>query len=134
MMCVRSLQKEEYPVIQKWFKDWNRGEELSRLVLSDYGIVAVNDGRLIAAVFVYPILGAKFALIGWPVASRTADRKERNVALDKVFKAAEVFAKEMGYIVTCTYTAKEISIARFKRHGYKEGDKETTCLMKVLEA
>lgn len=130
-MEARRLTAEELPEVLGWFKAWT-GVELTKSLLSDYGFVFEVEKHLYAACFAFPVIGAEIAFLGWPIANPKISKESRSVALDQVMLKAEDFLKQAGYKYITTYSSKDSVEARFKKHGYVEGDKVVTQLIKKV--
>lgn len=131
-MNIKYADEYQIDLVRAWFEA-RTGEGLPRETLSKYAIVAQdNEGQLLAAVFMYPVMESKVCFLGWPVTNPAADKNLRRKALDNVIIEAEYKAKRMGYMFMNTYASVDAVELRFVEHGYIYGDKSVNQLIKKL--
>lgn len=91
-------------------------------IFSDFGFMALKDDKPIAAMFMFPTIGCKTCLTGWPVTSKSTTKEERDEALPLLLEYIEATAYAMGYSLMTSYPGRSSASKRFEEAGYKRGD------------
>lgn len=111
------------PIKQWWGK--KTGSMLGDYIFSDYGYMVTDDeGRMLVASFLYPIMGCEVALMGFPIANPELEVEERRGAISMLATYVEVEAKKLNYKYILSYAGSEGAKAMFDRLGYLTLDKD----------
>jgi len=121
----------EVGLVKKWWQD-KAGKPLSDAVRSDYGFMAYKDDKPIVAVFLYPTLGSRMAMIGFPVANPEIDIGDRRDAISFLVAEVEQFAKGLNYHYLVSYAGSKGAVEMFERENYGVFDKDVTQFIKRL--
>ncbi len=92
--------------------------------LSDYGVIGIVDGKPIAAMWLYPMLGCKMCVIEGIISDPDSTKEERKLALDVMFENIHGIAKDMEYKLIICMTDNSSIAARIQSYGYGK-DKKT---------
>lgn len=97
-MKIRSfnLNNSDYEMTQKWAESRNLNR-VEKTRLSDYGFVAYNSDKEIAACFLYPFKGSEWCMFEFLIANPETTSEERKIATNKLFLHICNEAKNMGY-------------------------------------
>ena len=128
----RSNQKT-MELIRLWWQEQTNGP-IGSTCMSDYGFMVFNSSdRPIAAIFIYPVLGADFALMGFPIANSNIEKTERREALSYLTTQAENAIRKLNYQLAVSYAGSDGAKGLFKRLGYEETDKDVILFLKDLK-
>lgn len=122
-MEIRMFKKEDYDIVKSW---WDQRDQVAAPIefLSDYGVIAFQDEKPIAAIWFYPMLSVKFGFIKSPVTNPDTTKEERDEALNGCLDILHFIAKDLGYThVLCPSNVPAFQ-DRLKSLGYAEGDKD----------
>lgn len=122
---------EQVDLVKLWWNE-STGGNLSDLVRSDYGFMCYLDGRPMASIFLYPTIGSRMAMIGFPIANPLLFKEERREAIKALVAHVEGFAKELKYDYLISYAGNKSSQALWGRENYKIADKEVVQFYKRL--
>jgi len=92
----RVITAKDYPIISKWYLDWNFADLTTQpKILPKVGfIVSDKDGNDIIACFVY-LTDSCFAHPEWIISDKNyKNRKNRLLAFRKLFEEVEAYAKQ----------------------------------------
>lgn len=106
---------------------------LPNYMLSDFGFMSFNDkDEPIAAMFLFPVLGCKMAMLGYPVASLNASSQDRDAGLHAVVTYIEEFAKLMQYDWLISYPGNKAAQRLYAREYFQLGDMEVLQFLKRI--
>lgn len=125
---VRKVEARDLGTIKEWFFN-QTGVHLSEDLLSDHGYIYEE----VAALFFYPTIGCKMALVGWPIANPASHKSSRSMALNALLLHVEREAKSQGYKWLTSYASRDSVASRFEGQGYRMGDTSVTQFIKNLE-
>lgn len=121
----------EVGLVNQWWSA-KAGKPLSAAVRSDYGFMAYKDDSPVVAVFLYPTLGSRMAMIGFPVANPIIDKSTRREAISFLVAGVEQFAKELKYDFLVSYAGSKGAVELFERENYRVYDQNVTQFIKGL--
>lgn len=123
--------RKHMDIVHAW---WNARMPvgLPESLLSDYGFMAFEQKKPLCAVFFYPVLGSKVALVGFPVAAPSLKEDERVQAIDIVVANVERTAKLLNYQWLVSYPGNKKAQGMFERLKYRTGDTEVVQYMREL--
>ena len=131
MVKVSEISNDQLTKVAGWFKHY-AGADFPLDVMGDFGFMASVGDVDAAAVFFFPVVGANWCVIGWPVGNPELDKADRGLALDTVLLHAQKYAKELGYKYATTWASHKTIEDRFIKHGYAIGDKNVSHMVKLL--
>ena len=108
-------------------KDWwlaRQGLDVPSELLSESGFVAVLNEEPVAAVFIYPTIGSKVMMFGWPIARPDSEKEARGKAIDFLFDEIRAEAKRQEYKLLWTVSGVEPVQTRLIKHGFVIGDQQ----------
>lgn len=106
---------------------------LPKTMLSDFGFMSFNEKEEpIAAMFFFPVIGSKMAMMGYPIASTHANSIERDAGLHAVATYIEEFARVMQYEWVVSYPGNKGAQRLFAREYFQLGDTEVLQFLKKL--
>lgn len=123
MITVRPFVEEDFPMISKWWKNWN-GVHLERDDVPNHGFVAetsVDDTKMaVASCFLYISNNSKVFHIGYPVACSTKSVliKEKHEGLEACIKACTNAAVNLGGKRVISMSDKRGLSRIYSRLGY----------------
>jgi hypothetical protein len=123
--------RELHDLINLWWLDKSE-KELSSAVKSEYGFMVFDDERPIVCAFLYPTLGSRMALIGFPIANPLVFFEKRREAIKHLVAGMEAFAKELKYDFLISYAGSKGAKDMWDRQGYLIADKDVTQFYKRL--
>lgn len=117
------IKKNDYQIVENWWNERNQAPAPENF-LSDYGVI-VHDGEIpIAALWMYPIVSAKFSLILSPITNPETTKEQRDEALNLSMDMIHSISKELGFTHTLCLSNVEAFQNRLRSFGYSEGDKD----------
>lgn len=128
---ISRMLGHEYTMAQDWFEA-QRGVRPSVSFFSDFGYLFSNQDMPVACIFMYPIIGNRHCIIGWPVGNPQASKEARDEALDALINYCERMASAQGYLYVDTWASHKAVEDRFKKHNYHVGDPVSIHMFKNL--
>ncbi len=122
---------EKHELLSLWWAEKSE-KQLSSMVRSEYGFMVFDDERPIASIFLYPTLGSRMALIGFPIANPLVFHEKRRDAIKFLVAGVEAFAKDLKYDFLISYAGNKGAKDMWDRQDYKIADKEVTQFYKRL--
>ena len=122
---------EIHEMINLWWLD-KSDKELSSMVKSEYGFMIYDDERPIVCCFLYPTIGSRMAMIGFPIANPLVFHDKRREALKALVAGVESFAKDLKYDLLVSYAGSNGAKELWNRENYKIADKEVVQFYKRL--
>ncbi len=101
-------------------------------VASDFGYMAFYEEKPIAAVFMYPVMGATFVLLGFPMANPKSEQSIRHGAISAIVAESEKAAKLLNRKFIVSYAGSKGAVSMFNRLGYEQADKDVVQYIKYL--
>ena len=117
-MNARRMNPDEIYTVQEWFRG-HHGISPPTHILSSHGFMAGGKGKGVAAVFLFPVIGAQVAFIGWPTVNPDVDKLTAFRGLKMAYEEAEYHAKTMGYIYLQTFATSKTLENRYTKMNYK---------------
>lgn len=112
MSSIRLYKADDYSIVTSW---WNKRNltVIPEEFLSAYGFIDAN-----AAMWLYPQVTTKFAMIRFPITNPDATNIERSSSLDLIFDTVHKLSKSMGFNkIFCTTNHEGLS-NRLVKYGY----------------
>lgn len=131
LVRFNTLSEPQVGLVKLWWSA-KAGKPLSDVVRSDYGFMAYDGDKPIVAVFLYPTLGSRMAMIGFPIANPEIDKGIRRDAISFLVAEVEQFAKGLNYHYLVSYAGSKGAVELFHRENYGVYDKEVTQFIKRL--
>jgi len=122
---------EIHEMINLWWAG-HMDKQLSSMVKSEYGFMIYDDERPIVCAFLYPTIGSRMALVGFPIANPLVFFEKRREALKHLVAGIENKAKDLKYELLVSYAGNKGACALWDREGYKIADKEVTQFYKRI--
>lgn len=126
---IRRMSEEDYSIASDWWKG-HIGRALPRACVSDYGYMSDD----VACMFLFPVMGCKMAMIGWPIGNPESSKDARDASFPLLIEFIEDEAKSMGYDWLTTYASRKSVNERFEAAKYLVGDNPVTQYVKHLGA
>lgn len=126
---------DRFSAKHNWFlHTWTKARnfDLPTECMSDYGFMAFDGETPLAAMFMYPVVGADFALVGFPISEPRADKDERKQAIDTLVAEIEKVAKTLNYKFLVSYPGNKASQAIFERLEYASPERDVIQFIKKL--
>lgn len=89
-------------------------------VLSEFGIIAKNENKVIGVMFLYLTIGTPISLLRFPVIDKNLVKEEHEVVVNGLIKNTMILSKELGYNYSLCTTNHKGLIKRLKEHGYTQ--------------
>lgn len=95
---------KESPLIT-WCRIWSEKRKFNfeKDLISDFGYMGFYGETAVASVFLYPVISAKFCLIGIPISDPSAPKDIRQKAMDLAVAEAEKAAKLLNRDYVLSY-------------------------------
>lgn len=101
-------------------------------VLPRKGFVALQNGKIVAAAFVYMSCSG-MALLDWVIGDKQAHPLIRGKAVYKVINACQDYAKEQGKSVLYTVTANKALQETYRKIGFQDMESNATSMAMSLD-
>lgn len=124
-------KSEHHPELSKFWAQYGWVAP-SDDVLPKKGFVAMHEGKLVAAAFVYQSCSG-MALLDWVIGDMEAPPLTRGKAVYTVINACKEYAKTKGFKVLYTVTANENLQATYRKIGFKDMEKNATSMALSLD-
>lgn len=111
--------EKDYKTVSAFWEERNQ-LVIKKDFLSDYGVVVEENGKMLAVMWLYPMLSTKWAMIRFPITNPQTTKEERDLALDLVFDNLHGIAKDMGYNYLFCTTNHPALIARLQKYNYTQ--------------
>lgn len=126
-MELRAFKIEDHETVCKWWaaQGW---PPVPMNCLSPTGLIIEG----MCAGWIYKTNGCAMGVLEWIVGNPEADKTQRAAALDLLITGLEKTGKELGIEYILTFTGHQRLLDRYKKHGFKETDKNMTHLVKQV--
>ncbi len=118
-------------LLKSWWES-RQGIDFPIRLLSDLGYVAYEEGRAVAAAFLFTT-NSKVALLGWPVSDPESSPELRDSALTKIYEELHLVAKDLGFELIWSTAGIPALQKRLLGLGYTVGDENINQYFKELE-
>jgi hypothetical protein len=131
---IREYRSEDYPMLLKWWQG-HGWQGVPEAILPKLGVVWEDDGRPVAAAWLYMDNSIGVCMLEWLVADPEAPGKAVLTAIRHITRFLQERASELNYNVMLT-TCRQESLARVyeKIGGFTRTDDGMIHLIKIWEA
>ncbi len=89
-------------------------------ILSEFGVVAKKENKIVGVMFLYLTVGTPISLIRFPVVDKELNKEEHETAINGLIKNTMILSKNLGYDYSLCTTNHKGLIKRLKDHGYSQ--------------
>lgn len=125
-MEIQPFKTEHYSELSSFWSQygWVAPKEE---VLPKKGFVAIYNGKIVAASFVY-LSCSGMALLDWVIGNKQVESSVRGKAVYNVISACKDYAKEQDKCVLYTVTANQVLQEIYKKVGFKNMETNATTM------
>ena len=130
-MELTSFNSKHYEELSRFWGQYGwvaPSEEL----LPKKGYVAMQDGKIVAAAFVY-LSCSNMALLDWVIGDKDASPLSRDKAIYGVIKACQEYARKQNKTVLYTVTANTALQATYRKLGFADMKAGATSMAMSLD-
>jgi hypothetical protein len=110
---------QHYNEITELWKD--RDLDIAKIeILSEFGIVAKKEDKVVGVIFLYLTLGTPVSLLRFPVIDKNLNKDEHETVINGLIKNTMILSKQLGYNYSLCTTNHKGLIKRLKSHGYSQ--------------
>jgi len=106
---------QDYPILVKWWNDWEFGVVPKECLPPD-GIMVEEEGTPVCAGGLYIGEGTQFGFMEWIVTDKQADHRLVHRALKKCIDSIMQFAKDKGLKLVYTATKEQALHKRYQKY------------------
>tara|TARA_Y100000389_G_scaffold190167_1_gene214732 strand:+ start:3182 stop:3586 length:405 start_codon:yes stop_codon:yes gene_type:complete len=132
---TRRLKEEDYNILKEWWDFWPGWEAPPKDLLPNDGtggVIVEKEGTPIVAGFLYTT-NSKMVLLEWVISNPKYRESDRKDAIYVLITACEKIIKELGYRYAISITKNQNLINKHKDLGWKQDEKPSYELVKVLK-
>tara|TARA_B100000927_G_scaffold84695_1_gene68037 strand:- start:695 stop:1105 length:411 start_codon:yes stop_codon:yes gene_type:complete len=132
---TRRLVEKDYDILKEWWDFWPGWEAPPRDLLPNNGtggVMVESNGTPIVAGFLYTT-NSKMVLLEWVISNPNYRESDRKDAIYILITECERIIKELGYKYGVTITKNQHLINKHKYLGWKQDEKPSYELVKVLK-
>lgn len=122
---------KDYPIFESWWKERNLFVA-PKDILTQFGMVAEKDGKMLAAMWLCPVLTSKMCLLRFPISDPSINTQERSDAVDAVILSLH----DLGRSLNCKYvlcsTNHKSLIKRLTKFNYLQEFTDCSHMVGVL--
>lgn len=130
-MEISEFKDKHYPELSSF---WSQYDWIAPSIdlLPRKGFVALNEGKIVAAAFVYMSCSG-MAYMDWVIGDKNAEPLTRGKAVYKVVGACQDYAKEQGKQVLFTVTANQPLLKTYEKMGFQTMESGATTMAMSLD-